>query len=515
MIGKLKDNTVLCISLLITSIFVIFGVFFNELLAKWVEFFLGTTVEYFGWFYLIATLGFLFMATILIFSRFGKMRLGEDTDRPAYGTLSWISMLFSAGMGIGLVFWGVAEPLFHYVSPPYGEGGTTDAANTAMTYTYFHWGLHPWAIYTIIGLSLAFFQYRKKLPGLISSTFYPIIGERIHGPIGKTIDILAIFATVFGIATSLGLGTMQIAGGLNFLFNIPNTINSQIIIICVVTVIFAGSAFIGINKGMKILSNFNILLALGIMLTLMILGPTAQIFKVFTSTVGSYLDNLLFMSLRMRPFGDNSWITGWTLFYWAWWIAWAPFVGSFIAKISKGRTIKEFILGVLFIPTAGTFVWFSTFGGTSLHLVHNLGNTALADAATNDVTSALFAFLQYFPLGSILSVLAVILVVTFFVTSADSATFVLSIFSSKGNLNPSRKIKLVWGFILSLVSIVLLLSGSLNTLQSASIAAAFPFTIVMSVMCFALLKGLIKEHAQKPTYNIQEPVMTENKKDVI
>jgi glycine betaine transporter len=374
-----------------------------------------------------------------------------------------------------------------------------------MTYTYFHWGLHPWAIYTIVGLSLAFFQYRKKLPGLISSTFYPILGDRIHGSIGKGIDVLAIFATVFGIATSLGLGTMQIAGGLNFLFDVPNSFITQMTIICLVTVIFVTSAFIGINKGMKILSNFNILLAITLMLIIAILGPTAQIFKVFTSTAGSYLDNLLYMSLRIRPFGDNSWITGWTLFYWAWWIAWAPFVGSFIAKISKGRTIKEFILGVLFIPTIGTFVWFSVFGGASLHLVHDLGNIALAEAATSDVTVALFAFLQHFPIGSFLSILAVLLVVTFFVTSADSGTFVLSIFSSQGNLNPSRKIKVIWGLILSLVSIVLLLSGSLNTLQSASIAAALPFTIIMSIMCISLLKGLISEHEKTFNYYSQKP----------
>ncbi|MFB4166088.1 BCCT family transporter [Alteribacillus sp. JSM 102045] len=491
---------VLSISLFIIVLFVIFGAFFNDLLEMWVNYFLGTTVEYFGWFYLTATLVFLVMAILLIFSRYGKIRLGKDTDRPVYSKLSWIAMLFSAGMGIGLVFWGVAEPLFHYMTPPYGEAATADAANTAMTYTYFHWGLHPWAVYTIIGLSLAFFQYRKDLPGLISSTFYPIIGDRIYGPLGKGIDVLAIFATVFGVATSLGLGTMQIAGGLSYLLDVPNIISTQIIIIAIVTVLFAGSAVIGIDRGMKILSNFNILLALGIMLLLLFLGPTSQIFKVFTSTTGSYLDNVLYMSLRIRPFGDNSWIAGWTLFYWAWWIAWAPFVGSFIAKISKGRTIKEFILGVLFIPTIGTFAWFSVFGGASLHLVHNMGNTALSEAATTDVTEALFVFFQYFPFSTTLSVIAVILVVSFFVTSADSSTFVLSIFSSQGNLNPSRNIKLTWGCLLSLVSIVLLLSGSLETLQSASIAAAFPFTIIMSVMCYSLLKGLILEHGKIHNY---------------
>ncbi|MGO4886580.1 BCCT family transporter [Anaerobacillus sp. MEB173] len=511
MYTTLKNNIVFAVSLLIISIFIVFGVFFNEALAKITSGFLSTTIDYFGWFYLMATLGFLFFAALLIFSRFGKLRLGEDTDRPEYSTWSWIAMLFSAGMGVGLIFWGVAEPIFHYTTPPYGEGNTAEAANTAMTYTYFHWGLHPWAVYTVIGLSLAFFQYRRKLPGLISSVFYPLLGERIHGPIGKTIDILAIFATVFGIATSLGLGTMQIAGGLNFIFDVPNNTTTQMIIIGCVTLIFAGSAWIGISKGMKILSNINIILAFTIMFALMVIGPTSEIFKVLTSTVGSYLDNILYMSLRIRPFGDNSWIAGWTLFYWAWWIAWAPFVGSFIAKVSKGRTIKEFVLGVLFIPTIGTFVWFSTFGGSALHLIHNLGNTALAEAATSDVTTALFTFFEYFPLGSLLSILAVILVVTFFVTSADSATFVLGIFSSQGDLNPSKAIKLTWGVILALVSIVLLLSESLQTLQTASIAAAFPFAIVMTVMCYALLKGLIEDYAG--VKQIKQPVQDANEEN--
>lgn len=487
------------VSLILTCIFIALGIFFQESLADASSAFLSTTIDYFGWFYLMSTLAFLILATLLMVSRFGKIRLGEDTDRPTYSTWSWLAMLFSAGMGIGLLFWGVAEPVFHYTSPPSGDGSTAEAANIAMTYTYFHWGLHPWAIYTIVGLSLAFFQFRRKLPGLISSTFYPVLGERIHGPIGKTIDILAIFATVFGVATSLGLGTMQIAGGMNALFGIPNTTIVHIVIIAIITLLFMISAWTGLNRGIKLLSNINVLLALTIMGLLIVLGPTTQIFKVFTNTLGSYLNDLLYMSLRSRPFGDNSWIAGWTLFYWAWWIAWAPFVGSFIARISKGRTIKEFILGVLFVPTLGTFVWFSAFGGSALHLIHTLGNTALAEQATSDVTSALFAFFSYFPLGSMLSILAIILVVTFFVTSADSATFVLGMFSSEGSLNPSTTIKLTWGIILSVTSIVLLLSGSLSTLQTASIAAAFPFSIIMVVMCYSLLKGLKIEMDQTGT----------------
>jgi glycine betaine transporter len=491
-----KKNTVFITALCITGVFILFGIFFNDLLEDLTGSFFNFTIGYFGWFYLMATLVFLLYTIYLLFSRFGHIRLGKDTDRPEYSTVSWFAMLFSAGMGIGLVFWGVAEPIKHYIAPPFGQGYTEESANLAMMYTYFHWGLHPWAIYTFLGLSFAFFQYRKNLPGLISSIFYPILGDRIHGPIGKTIDVFAVIATIFGIATSLGLGALQITSGVNYLFDIPNNITNQIIIIICLTLLFTGSAFVGIDRGMKVLSNTNILLAISLMVLLIILGPTAQIFKVFTNTLGSYLGQFLYTSLKINPFGDSSWTSNWTLFYWAWWIAWGPFVGSFIAKVSKGRTIKEFILGVLIVPTLGTFAWFATFGGASLHLVHDLGNKALTSAVNSDVSLALFAFLENYPAGFILSLISILLIITFFITSADSATLVLAIFSSEGELNPSRTIKVTWGIILALISIVLLLSGNLETLQSVSIAAAFPFTILMIIMCYTLYKALSEEKAQ-------------------
>ncbi|MDQ0862157.1 BCCT family transporter [Bacillus sp. V2I10] len=511
----MKKNSVFISALLISGLFILFGIFFNELIANLTGAFLKITTEYFGWFYLLATLVFLIYIVYLMFSKFGNLRLGKETDRPEYSTVSWFSMLFSAGMGIGLVFWGVAEPIMHYTSPPYGEGNTDESANTAMMYTFFHWGLHPWAIYTFIGLSLAFFQYRKNLPGLISSIFSPILGDRIYGPIGKTIDVLAIVATIFGIATSLGLGALQITSGINFLFDIPNNFTNQIIIIILLTLLFTGSAFVGIDRGMKVISNTNILLAISLMIILIILGPTAQIFKVFTNTLGIYLDQFLYTSLRIPPIGDNSWVSSWTLFYWAWWIAWGPFVGSFIAKVSKGRTIKEFILGVLIIPTLGTFFWFSTFGASSLHLVHDLGNKVLVSAVNNDVSVALFVFLENFPGGFVLSLVFLLLIVTFFITSADSATLVLAIFCSEGRLNPSRGIKITWGIALALISVVLLLSGSLETLQSASIAAAFPFTILMIIMCYTLYKALREENAQIIIHSNKTADQKEEKKEVV
>jgi glycine betaine transporter len=508
----LKNNNVVFIaSLILCGIFIIFGVFFTESLSDVTSAFLSGTIDYFGWFYVLATLLFLLFSVYLIFSRYGNMRLGEDTDRPAYSTISWLAMLFSAGMGIGLVFWSVAEPVYHYATPPLGDGSSAASAAIAMKYTFFHWGLQPWAIYTVVALSLAFFQFRKKLPSLISSVFYPLLGDKIYGPIGKTIDVLAIFATVFGVATSLGLGAMQIAGGMNSLFGVPNTLTIQILVIGIVTVLYIISAATGLDRGIKILSNVNILLATLIMTLLIIVGPTTQIFKIFTHTLGGYINDLIYMSLRLEPFTQDTWISGWTLFYWAWWIAWAPFVGAFIARISKGRTIKEFITGVLVIPTLGTFVWLSAFGGSAIDLIHNSGKVALAEKVNADVTTALFAFFDYFPLGSVLSFLAIILIVTFFVTSADSATFVLGMFSTEGNLNPSNHIKLTWGIIQAFVAVVLLLTGGLKTLQTASIGAAFPFAIIMILMCYSLLKGLHHETHGSNTHIKPETIVNDGK----
>lgn len=481
------------ISLLFTVLFIVLGIFFNKKLADLTSKFLNGTIDYFGWLYLSAAMLFLVFSIFLTTSRYGEIRLGEDSDRPEYSLGSWIAMLFSAGMGIGLIFWGVAEPVFHYSTPPFGEGNTAESAALAMRYSYFHWGLHPWAIYAVIALSLAYCQFRKKLPALISSAFFPIIGNRIYGPIGKTIDILAVFATIFGVATSLGLGTMQIAGGLSYLFGIPNETTIQILIVAVVTFLYIASAWSGLNKGIKILSNVNVILAFSLMVLLMMVGPTAQIFKILVSTTGSYINNIFSMSLRLEPFTDDQWIAGWTLFYWAWWIAWAPFVGTFIARISKGRTIREFILGVLIAPTVGTFFWFSTFGGSALNLIRDQGKTVFAEKVTADVTSALFEFFSYFPLSSVLTILSIVLIITFFVTSADSATFVLGMLCSNGDLNPSNKIKVTWGLIQSSIAIVLLISGGLTTLQTVSIATAFPFALIMIVMCYSLLKDLQKE----------------------
>lgn len=480
------------LSILITLVFVLWGAIAPKNLGAVSKEAFSFTIVNFGWLYLFLALGFLLFALYLAFSKFGNIRLGSDDDEPEYSNLSWFAMLFSAGMGIGLVFWGVAEPISHYMDPPYGDARTPEAARLAVRYSFFHWGLHPWAIYTIISLSLAYFQYRKGYKGLISSTFYPLLKEKVNGPIGKAIDILAIIATVFGVATSLGLGALQINGGLSHLFGISISTFWQVIIIAIVTVLYLISATTGLDKGILLLSNGNLILAIGLLVITFSLGPTSFLLDTFTVSMGSYIQNLLQMSLRLTPFQDNPWIGTWTLFYWAWWIAWAPFVGMFIARVSKGRTIKEFVLGVLLIPSLFSFIWFSVFGGSALHLEMFEGKNITA-AVQNDITSALFITLEELPFGMIISGIATLLIVTFFITSADSATFVLGMLSSNGNINPANRIKFSWGILQSSIAVVLLLSGGLNSLQTASIITALPFGIIMALMCVSIYKALNQE----------------------
>jgi len=488
---------VFIISLFIIVLFVLWGILFPSNLADTSASLLSVTTEKFGWFYLLTAFVILLLTIYLAFSKYGSIKLGKEEDEPEYSYLSWFAMLFSAGMGIGLVFWGVAEPLQHYINPPMGlEGSTVESARIAMHYSYFHWGFHPWAIYTLIGLCLAYFNFRKGSKGLISSTFYPLLKDKVNGPIGKTIDILAIIATAFGVATSLGLGALQVNGGLHAVFDVPNTVTIQIIIIAVVTVLYLISATTGLDKGIKILSNTNIAVAFGLMLFVLFVGPTSFIFDTFTTTLGGYLQNIIQMSLRLTPFAKGTWVGNWTLFYWAWWIAWAPFVGTFIARVSRGRTIKEFILGVLLVPSLVSFIWFAVFGGTALNLelFHNAG---LAQAAEQDVTSALFVTLSHLPLGTIISLLATLLIITFFITSADSATFVLGMFSTDGNLNPKNKVKITWGLLQTSIAIILLLSGGLEGLQTMAIITALPFTVILLFMCVSFIRALQQEPSSK------------------
>ncbi|MBU5312069.1 BCCT family transporter [Tissierella carlieri] len=491
---KQKDNTVFYISLALSIAIVLWGIVAQENFSNFANSLLNFLTTNFGWSYLISMFIFVVFAIILAFSKYGDIKLGPDDSKPEYSTTSWFGMLFGAGMGIGLVFWGVAEPISHFVNPAPGiESGTLQAANFAMKSSFMHWGFHPWANYSIIGLALAYFQFRKNKPGLISSIFIPLLGEeKVNGPIGKLIDILAVFATVAGVATSLGLGTLQINSGLNFLFNIPETKLVQIGIIAVITILYIWTAVSGIDKGIKLLGDINLVLAFGLLILTIIIGPTLKVINSFTNGLGQYINSFISDSLHVEAFGDNSWLNSWTIFYWAWWIAWAPFVGTFIARISKGRTIREFIGGVILAPAVVSVVWFAAFGSMGINLVDKIGVEGLAAAASNPST-ALFQVFSNYPLSTVLSLITVVLLGTFFITSANSATFVLGMLSSGGDLNPTAKKQFIWGVVQALLATSLLLAGGLEALQTASVAAAFPFIFVMLFAIVSLMKALKQE----------------------
>jgi glycine betaine transporter len=400
-------------------------------------------------------------------------------------------MLFSAGMGIGLVFYGVASPISHYIkTPPTADPGTTEALEDALRITFFHYGVHAWGIYAVIALVLAYFTFRHEKPGLISATLEPLFGDKMKGSWGKLIDIIAVFATIVGVATTLGFGATQINGGFTYLFGVADSFWVQLVIILVVTVLFMLSAYSGLGKGIKYLSNANMTLAGILFVATLILGPTMYILNSFTDTVGAYIQSLPTESFRIAPndTAERQWVMDWTVFFWAWWIAWAPFVGIFIARISKGRTIREFLSGVLIVPSVVSFLWFATFGMSGINAQNNG-----ADIAGLPDEQALFGMLDQFPLGIVLSLLGIMLIGTFFITSADSATFVLGMQTTNGSLSPSTGVKFVWGIAQSAIAAVLLYTGGLQALQNALISAAFPFSLIMLLMVFSFYKALRKE----------------------
>ncbi|WP_172197975.1 BCCT family transporter [Niveibacterium sp. COAC-50] len=481
------------LSLLIVSAFVGWGLISPAGLAATTTGWLAATIHNFGWYYLLVVFGIVVFALVLAFGRFGRIRLGGEDARPEFGRGSWFAMLFSAGMGIGLVFWGVAEPLSHYLAPPsYIDAATPEAARFALRASFFHWGLHPWALYAVVGLSLAYFKFNRGAPGLLSAAFRPLLGAHAEGWAGRTIDILAIVVTVFGVATSLGFGAMQISGGLSHVFGLQKSTALTLSVIGIATVLFLLSSATGLARGIKWLSNTNMVLAALLAIAVLVMGPTLFVMDAFTTTVGAYLGGLIQQSMRLTPFTQGSWTADWTVFYWAWWITWAPFVGMFIARISHGRTIKEFMVGVMLVPSLVSFLWFSIFGGSALQL-EMFGGVPIAAVAKASVDNALFLLLESLPLGQILSMLAIGVVGVFFVTSADSATFVLGMLSSKGSLNPSAATKLVWGLLISLIAAVLLIGGGLKGLQTMSIVSALPFTLVLLGLCASTWRALSED----------------------
>ena len=448
------------------------------------------------WYYIGIVAFFLFFCLWIIFSRFGKIRLGDDDDKPEFSYFSWFAMLFGCGMGIGLIFWSIAEPIYHFQGNPFvTEGLTPQAAQVAMRITFFHWGLHPWAIYVVVGLSLAYFSYRKKLPLTIRSCVQPLLGDKIYGPAGHAVDILSIFATIFGVATSLGFGVQQINAGLHRLIGLQISTPIQLILIAVITAVATISAVSGVNKGIRILSEMNLWMSILIMVFLITFGPTQYLLRFFLQSIGDYATSVIPLSLWTDANQNRPWQGSWTTFYWAWWIAWAPFVGMFIARISRGRTIREFVMGVLFVPTLVTCLWLVLFGGTALH-IELFGSGGIVEAVNADVTMALYTTLDKMDagfFGTLASILCTILVITYFITSSDSGTLVINTLMSVGDPNPPIVHRIIWGVSEGSVAGVLLLAGGLNALQTASVSAALPFSFIMLMMLVSFVKALRQE----------------------
>ncbi|HHW84006.1 MAG TPA: BCCT family transporter [Actinomycetales bacterium] len=469
----------------------------------------GTVVNGLGWYYVLIVVGFVAFALFAAFSTFGDIRLGKDSDTPEYSLFSWFAMLFAAGMGIGLVFWGVAEPLNHYAAPPPGTAATASQATlaqSAMTTTFLHWGLHAWAIYIVIGLAIAFAVHRKGRPISMRWMLEPLLGkERVQGWIGDAIDIVAIVGTLFGVATSLGFGVTQFSAGLDYLGIIGESVGLLVILVIVITALATISVLTGIDRGIKWLSSGNLVLAGILMLLVLVLGEPLFVLREFVQSIGEYIQNFIRLSFRTMPFQGElgeGWIGGWTTYYWGWWMSWSPFVGVFIARISRGRTVREFVLGVLAAPTLLTFLWFSVMGGTALHREVEGGGGLVAADGSVSTTSALFQMLETIPGFPVLAGMALILIVVFFVTSSDSASFVVGMLSSGGNPNPSVQTRAFWAIMEGAIAAVLLWAGAqagaitdgLSALQTMAILVAAPFSVVMVLTCIATTRALHREH---------------------
>ncbi|RZU31053.1 choline/carnitine/betaine transport [Blastococcus saxobsidens] len=496
------DRTVFGVSLALILVFVLWGVVAGDHLGETVGTAFSAVIDNTGWIFVLASTAFVLLAGVLAVSRYGRIRLGKDDERPEFSTGSWLSMLFAAGMGIGLVFWGVAEPLYHLTDAPLGlqEGGTPEAARLGLQYSVFHWGLHPWAMYAVIGMALAYGVFRKGRPSLVSSAVVPLVGEHRTG-IRRAVDILAIFATVFGAATSLGLGAMQINSGLATSFGVPENVGVALAVIGGLTLLYVLSAVSGVHRGIRLVSNTNVVLAALLAAFVFVLGPTTHIFNTITDVTGDYLAGLPSMSFVSGAWGGQEWLSGWTLFYWAWWISWTPFVGTFIARISRGRTIRQFVTFVMIVPTLVSIVWFAVLGGTATHF-ELTGQAELSQSlADSGASGALFALLAEFPLPVVTAVLVMALITLFFVSSADSASLVLGMLSQRGTTSPSRAVVILWGVAIAGVAAALTLAGGLSAMQSATILVATVFVLVL----IAISVNLVLELRREPYASTLDP----------
>lgn len=503
MFKKLLDNKQLVINppVFTTSIVLIIALIsvcllFPSKVGDWFHVGQLAVTENFGWFFILTVNIILIFALFLAFGKYGNIRLGGDDAEPEFSKPSWFAMLFSTGMGIGIMFFSIGEPVSHFFNPPRPADGDIDTAIQAMEFTSLHWGLHAWAIYAIVGLALAFFGFNRRLPMTFRSLLYPFLGEKIHGWWGHTIDILSTLATVFGLSTSLGLGVTQITAGLQYLYGWEISPFMQAGIILGVISVATISVFSGLDKGVKLLSNVNMYMASGFMILIFVLGPTLFILKGYVQNTGSYLANFIDISTWNDTYKGSGWQNIWTIFYWAWWIAWSPFVGSFIARISKGRTIKEFVLGVLIVPGLITLLWMNVFGGSALHTILS-GDMTMVHAVKEDISTALFVFLENFPFTNFLSIVAIILIFSFFITSSDSGSLVIDNITSGSEGNSPVWQRVFWSFAQGFIAIVLLWGGGLDALQTAVIITGLPFAVILLLMCYSLQKGLQDELNKK------------------
>lgn len=490
--ANLGGQRVFWISASIIVVLVAIGAAFPDQFGGGAEAALSAVIHVFGWFYLFSVFGFVIFLVALALSKYGKIRLGPQDSTPSYSFFSWVSMLLAAGFGVGLVFYGMAEPMFHYMEPPFGdrEPETEAAARYAIQYSYFNWGVHQWAAFSVVGLIIAYFQFRKGQAGLVSSVLSSVTAKhpraRRYAP---ALDIFAVVATVMGVATSLGLGTLQLNGGLNAVFGIPENVLWQFLILLTMFMAYMASTWSGLDKGIKRLSNLNMVLCIGLMLYVLVTGPTLAILETITMGLGDYLQNFIGMSLRISPFDDNSWIGDWTVFYWAWVIAWSPFVGTFVARVSRGRTIREYVFGVLIMPPLLACLWIGVFGGAALNMELG-GDIGLAATTQDNITVALFEMFELMPFSMLLSGVAMLLIFVFLVTSADSASYIVSQMTDSGSINPPLYKRITWGVLIAAICLTLIAAGGLNGLQSAAVLSALPFTFILYGMVTVLVQEL-------------------------
>ena len=472
--------------------FIISGSLFGELAGEVFNQLQSFITHRFRWLFIILMNVAVVFSLYIALSRYGDIRLGHQTEHPEYSLLSWFGMLFSAGIGIGLLYWGTAEPLYHFMSPPMGQAETVEAAKQAMSISFLHWGIHAWALYCVVALSLAYFHYRRGLPLSIRSVLYPLIGQKIYGKWGHVVDTLAVFGTMFGVVTSLGLGAMQINAGFSNVFGIPNNVPVQLCLIAIITAMATLSVMMGLDKGIKRLSDINIVLTVLLLGFMLFFGPTQFIIDSFIENIGNYASQLIPLGFWSEAYSNTDWQANWTIFYWAWWVSWSPFVGIFVARISRGRTIREFIFGVLFIPMLLLFFWFTTFGGSAVHM-ELMGNYGLIEAVKADYGSAIFKLIEYYPLTKPLTLVIVVMIMLWFVTSSDSASLGIDMLTAGGDTNPPKIQRLFWALSQGVIAAVLLVAGGLSALQAVAIIAGFPFAIVVFVMMYCLWRGLTRD----------------------